>query len=210
MENTQDTIGTLFSNTFEKHEIMPEREEWDMLSTTLQKRNFFRFNATQFNVYYASTIIFCFLVCLGVGSHYTYTNFIKPNKQVETNLGSSSDSSIEAVSKQSISVENQEAANAKSSSLSLNESKNAKAISSNINKKDKVEAKENQVLATVSETVKRKDSVQVQANIPVHKPIIKDSIKAKPKRILYITKQDTILKFDTLHAPKQKKKWFKN
>ena len=62
MENTHDNIGTLFSNTFEKHEISPDKEEWDMLSTTLQKRNFFRFNATQFNVYYASAIVFCFLV----------------------------------------------------------------------------------------------------------------------------------------------------
>ena len=210
MENTQDNIGTLFSNTFETHEIIPEREEWDMLSTTLQKRNFFRFNATQFNVYYASTIVFCFLACAGVGSHYTYTNFIKPNKQVESNLDNPSNSSLEVVSKQRISFENQDAANAESSSLSSHESKNAKIASSSINKNSKVEVKENQEVISFSETVKRKDSVHVQANIPVHKPITKDSIKAKPKRILYITKQDTILKFDTLHAPKQKKKWFKN
>jgi hypothetical protein len=209
MENLKDNIGELFSNAFEKHEIIPEGEEWDMLSATLQKRNFFRFNATQFNVYYASTIVFCFLVCAGVGSHYTYTNFIKLNKQVESSLATPSDSSIEAITKQKISVENQEAANAKSTSLPLVESKNAKTGSSIINKNDKVEAKENQVLETVSETVKRKDSVHVQATIPVHKLVSKDSIKAKPKRILYITKQDTILKFDTLHAPKQKKKWFK-
>ena len=212
MENTQDNIGMLFSNTFEKHEIIPERDEWDTLSASLQKRNFFRFNATQFNVYYASTIVFCFLACAGVGSHYTYTNFIKPNKQVESNLDNPSNSSLEVVSKQRISFENQDRTNAESTSLPLDESKNAKTISSNINKNGNVEAKakENQVLATVSETVKRKDSVHVQANVSVHKPINKDSIKAKPKRILYITKQDPILKFDTLHAPKQKKKWFKN
>lgn len=210
MENLKDNIGELFSNTFEKHEIIPEREEWDMLSASLQKRNFFRFNATQFNVYYASTIVFCFLVCLGVGSHYTYTHFIKPNKLVENSLDTPSDSSKEAVSKQRISVENQETANSESSSLSLHESKNATTASSSINKNGKDEVKENQEVTTFSETLNRKDSIHVQANIPVHKPATKDSAKARPKRILYITKQDTILKFDTLHAPKQKKKWFKN
>lgn len=210
MKNTQDNIGTLFSNTFEKHEIIPEREEWDMLSTTLQKRNFFRFNATQFNVYYASTIVFCFLVCASVGSHYTYTHFIKPNKPVETSLDAPSNSSKEAISKQRVSGKNQQITNTESSSLPLEESKNAKTSSSSINKNSKAEVQENQVIATVSESVKRKDSVHVQANVPVHKPIAKDSAKARPKRTLYITKQDTILKFDTLHAPKQKKKWFKN
>jgi hypothetical protein len=150
-------------------------------------------------------------VCAGVGSHYTYTHFIKPNKSVETSLGTSSDSSIETVSKHSISIETQEAVNAESSSLSSHESKNEKTSSSSINKNGKVKVEENQQVSTLSETVKRKDSIHVQSNIPVLKPITKDSlVKAKPKRILYITKQDTILKFDTLHAPKQKKKWFKN
>ena len=209
MENTHDNIGELFSNTFEKHEIIPKREEWDMLSATLQKRNFFRFNATQFNVYYASTIVFCFLVCLGVGSHYTYTNFIKLNKPLETRLGTLSDSSKEVVSKRSMSVENREISNVESASLSSPENKHAKNSSSSSNKNRKTEIKENQSINTVLETATRKDSVHLQANIPVHKPISKDSAKARPKRILYITKQDTILKFDTLHAPKQKKKWFK-
>ncbi|MBC7391398.1 MAG: hypothetical protein H7329_19515, partial [Opitutaceae bacterium] len=36
-----------------------------------------------------------------------------------------------------------------------------------------------------------------------------DSTKLKKKRILYITKQDTIIQFDTLHSPKQKRKRFK-
>lgn len=205
MEKMKNDIGELFGNAFEKHKVSPEKEEWDMLSTTLQKRNFFRFNATQFNVYYASSIIFCFLVCIGVGSHYAYNNVLKQEKESET----ISSAPVSVSSSQNTSILNDQETVERN--VQIFDSK-VKIENKNIDKSlDKLEKEvvRGQLVNQKMKDSKGNDTLQLKSNVNTHSASVIDSIIEKPKRVLYITKQDTIVKFDTLKLSRQKKKWFK-
>lgn len=205
MEEQEDTLGLLFKNSFEGHKPPLEEGEWDMLSNSLEKRNFFKFNPYQFNIYYASTILACFFICLGVGSHYVYKQhpFSASNSETSTVLSDTSATHVLGEGKKIRAEDPQEEFNSE-----------PHVPYSRVEEK-KVEKKPTEE-KTVSEPsqvpsnslTSKKDTI---THSVVHKtnpqPTI-DSSKIN-KKVLYITKQDTIFKYDTVRTHKPRKKWLK-
>lgn len=210
MEEQGDEICQLFHKAFNEHISPLENGEWEALGKTLQKHNFFRFNAFQFNIYYASTIVFCFLICLGVGSHYTYTHVMRPHH-------------LEDTSKilNPVPMPTRELA-IPTSSNTKHENLETRTKTSGIHE-DPKERPANPLFGKIlgsSKSMEKNEEANKESNSPfypdtaVHFQATKDgaktdSAKIKPRRTLYITKQDTVFEYDTLRAPKRKKKWFK-
>jgi len=202
----EDNIGQLFRTSFEAHKDVPESGEWEMLQTSMQKVNFFKFNALQFNIYYASTILFCFLTCLTIGSHYTYSHILNLSNKEES---TGKINKIESVDAQSSVSEIQKP----SEIIKLNYKKENKSPENSSVAKLPVKASEEKGMQETygNNTTK----VNVSGKSPSDTTHSKketftaeqkqDTLK-KPKRTLYITKQDTIYQYDTLKAVK-KKNW---
>lgn len=217
MEEPQDNIGNLFLQAFEGHQVSPEREEWDVLQKTLQTRNFFKFNPMQFNIYYASSIIFCFLVCVGVGSHYTYTQWKKPAtthdrvlpSPAPTTYGPTGLPAVDVRDELGVHRPNPNHATSDDDKQTIGKGRGNGTSDEQMTEQPTAEDAHTSYSSKnegTPNTLTAPDTVHVK---PVtHHKTHKADTTTKPKRILYITKQDTIIQYDTLRAPRKKKKWF--
>ncbi len=202
MEERNDDIGKLFKNAFTGHKVPPSNEEWEMLNSSLTKHNFFKFNPYQFNIYYASTIVVCFFICVGVGSHYTYKHFVEPiftqTIQIQTSV-ESGDSIPNVSSKELGPIQEVKPAYEKNITVASHSLKD-KSISIVVDQ---------EIQVNTSHQLAKSDS-----SSHFHPPNVSISIvdsvsgKDKPyKRTLYITKRDTIFRFDTVKTPKRQRRW---
>lgn len=202
MTEKEDDIGKLFRTTLDGLETPIESGEWESMQTHLQKWNFFHFNAFQFNIYYAGMVIFCFITCAFVGTHYTYTNFFKKTDLVVRE---------EQVVRDKVKGE-------MGNNPLKEDSKNEKSVVGERNNqivtlpRKYIKLIENKIITRKEESkLTALDTNRIETPIPAVVPVVSkpDSVKPKPKRVVYLTKQDTIIQFDTIQAPKKKKKWFK-
>lgn len=206
MEELEDDIGLLFKNAFDGHKASPGDTSWEALNHSLGTRNFYRFNPYQFNIYYASSIIACLFICLGVGSHYTYKQWIEDRQPVvsvapatvPTGVGLASEELEVPAKPQS----DQKVETATEKKAFVKESSQAgKGVTENPEKERAVNYA----------PIKTDSSHHVAAKNPAplhHTSQVKADSSTKPKRTLYITKRDTIFKVDTIKTHKKQKKWF--
>jgi hypothetical protein len=216
MDDIKDKLGELFRTTFEEHHAPLESEDWEGLNTKLQRRNFFKFNALQFNVYYASMIIFCFMVCAGIGSHYTYTTFLRTDDNITKKEHSKQEllvSDIENNSGTTVLIKEKDALNNRRplSSIPKNEGIYSKGNKNTEASNDTSLIPKGSIEKKVKEIENQRIPPEVSPTISIHHHVNSDSLKPKQKtkRTLYITKQDTIIQYDTIPSAKKKKKWLK-
>lgn len=209
MEDVKDDIGQMFQKTFESHKTKPDPGDWEILAGSVQKINFFKFNPFQFNIYYASTILFCFVTCLGIGSHYTYSHMFGADEK--RGVIDPKDSTNIKVLNNNSSIEDKSLHWVKDS-IQVKTEKNLENIK--FMKTQKQGSKQNMKETEDPSSLTNKKEIAVSVDT-LQKPIqlkqvifSADSSKLKRKRTLYVTKQDTIIQFDTLHAPKQKRRRF--
>lgn len=204
MEELEDDIGLLFKNAFDGHKASPGDASWEGLNHSLGTRNFFRFNPYQFNIYYASSIIACLFICLGVGSHYTYRNWIE-EKQPIVSVAPAPVYKGEGTATQEL-----EETEEKPQSTQKVEATVEKKTSGKEATVDEMEAlPKPEKEKAVSLPAKADSSYHIKSPATVHSaPRLEADSSAKPKRTLYITKRDTIFKVDTIKTHKKQKKWF--
>jgi hypothetical protein len=205
MEDSNDEIGKLFKAAFEGHKTPPTNEEWEVLGSSLTKHNFFKFNPYQFNIYYAGTIVICFLICVGVGSHYGYKNFVEPSFtqtiEIQTTI-SSEDSTAYLITENPVKTQNE------GQKKESRDNPKGEQISE---RKETTLLIEQTSSARLTPVTKRVDSSNQALQRKEHSSKV-DSLShpLKPaKRTLYITKRDTIFRFDTIKTQKKQRKWLR-
>lgn len=73
-------LKNMFSEALSDFEDKEDRNEWLGIEQKLIRRNFFKFNAYRFNVYYACCVGFTFLLALGLGGHYLHHHVFSPER----------------------------------------------------------------------------------------------------------------------------------
>lgn len=202
MENSKDVFANLFKEEFQNNTESLSLSEQYQLEKLVRKQAFRSFSLYTFNMYYALAIVSGFLLSTTLGAHYIY-NYVYQNpyqKYVNTQnvilpIGS-------------ISTKNENEQHFSNTETHIN------------NNKPLNPATKNTILqtATHSKVVKTIDSsmgnppkvepiISSKPNIESEeiKPMKKDSIKPI-RKIIYITKRDTIFQLDTLkNKPKRNK-----
>lgn len=205
MEEQEDKLGSLFKTSFEGHKVPLEEGEWDVLSNRLEKRNFFKFNPYQFNIYYASTIIACFFICLGLGSNYVYKQYVysEPLLEASGTKVNTTVPTVEAPKSRNVTVNPKGLAY--DTQATVIPQKEEKAIKKGDAVETAVEMPQHHL---ISSPIKKDTIAHLEPQQPTLQVITTDSSKIN-KKVLYITKQDTIFKYDTVRTHKSKKRWLK-
>jgi hypothetical protein len=170
-------------------------EQWDKMSSALQRRDFTRFSVYRFNIYYLSVIVISILTLLG------FWIFAANNERAKEPVGK--DIKIKSdEGKFNTDTLHKEKSIQKGDALDLSVPKNLhrKKNSSDILEVNTEEnPKDQTAIKLLSDTLKI--PVQVMDNDPV---LIKDKpdslTRTKsviPRRIKYVTKRDTIINIDT-------------
>lgn len=78
----RDPIKDMYKTVFDDYTVIKDGGEWEAMEGRIQKQNFLHFRLTQFNIYYAVSIITTLFLSSAIAGHYFYSNFIK-NDSVE-------------------------------------------------------------------------------------------------------------------------------
>jgi uncharacterized membrane protein YgaE (UPF0421/DUF939 family) len=187
----EDPLKKIYKKAFDSYTQPVDSFEFDKLQLVLQKHNFMRFQAFQFNVYYASMIATFFLLSIGTTSHYVY-NFVLNKPQVEVSK------TITPTSR------NVKELSRKSTNITRNENKQVKAKieSKEDRKKDNSSTIQlNISLSENNETIIKEQASSSAAPENLH---VVSQPSAEPTKIhikkqkVIIELQDTIHKFDTI------------
>ena len=190
MKTKPENIGEFFKQSLEDFEVKEQGSDWPALGLKLERLKFFTFSLTYFNIYYASIIALTFVFTSAlIIDHFLISGndieVVKMNEveQVQKDGTYVTEKKTEYPSKENINSKNKESKSTKSlQEEGISDNKNISLIS------DSVAA----ILA---------DSVKV-LSIPTEN---KEGIKKIPKkRIIYITKQDTIIVIDTVKTKNRK------
>lgn len=202
MTGKPKNMGELFKTSFEDFELKGDSSDWSVLEMKLEKMEFFRFNLTCFNIYYASLIALTFLFSSGVLIDYFLVSKEDPiqesrNKNNGLQKGVHEDSNKNAVvfSKDKTTVKQKKVPSGEK------KSENSKLISSKESKNSK---EDKAVLSSTSVLLADTLSVDtLKGEAPVEKKVQK---KEPKKKIIYITKQDTLIVVDSIKTKSKKKK----
>jgi len=183
----EDPLKNIYKKAFDGYIQPVDPFEFDKLQLVLQKHNFMRFQAFQFNVYYASMIATFFLLSIGTTSHYVY-NFVLNKPQAEViNM---------PIPVSTVIIEQ----NRKSDKITKNENKPVKAKSESKEAASTIE----QIKTTSIDdntTIIEEQLVSSPVSENIHAVIHPVSEPAKihiKKQKVVIELQDTIHKFDTI------------
>ena len=204
MISERNKIDELFEGAFgESSPISGESTDWDSMEMKLETSRFYRFKISRFNIYYASLIALSFSFSLLVAVDYFFNK--KP-------ISASSVSTIEEQKDKSINnIDNN-----KSAEQQLLKDKN-----NSLEKKQPFSKTKENILEVASSSDKKNSGNNITfdtlSNIPLNEihtepvnttqpevPLPKN--QEKKKRIVYVSKRDTIYNYDTLRVEKRKKK----
>jgi cytoskeletal protein RodZ len=188
-----DKIDNLFREKLQDIEISPSENYWPYLEKSLNKLSFFKFGWKHVNVYNASVGLLAVILPAIYFLNQPPEN--KSKKQIPVFDSSS-------VSK--------EITNSLNSNSEKPEAKREKIISQTKKKTlRKAEASEvpssPELNAVVKDSIenKRKESTVIEMPEPVK--IIEEKVKSKPKRIIYVVEQDTIIQKDTVKVRRKRR-----
>ncbi|MBO9699472.1 MAG: hypothetical protein J7604_04635 [Sporocytophaga sp.] len=211
----KSSIENIFRQGLENYEIQPDEDEWSAVDLALPRLNFFRFSFVNFNIYYCSLIVLCFLfsalsliytlsgrnvktqtVVAGEKGIIEYPTFHKEDK-----------TGLKQIIKEDKALASQKVSEEKVKSKSV------------IKTKDLTGNKNNENLNPITPQGINQDTVgnkeKLQQSIKIDNPTLTDLSQpeqqkkknVKNKRIVYITKQDTIVVIDTLSKRRPKRKY---
>jgi len=212
MNEDRQNIGNIFKSTLENYNAQPEEGEWIMLDQKLTKVSFFRFSFSKFNIYYSILIVSTFIM--------SSTIFI--NSFINTENKSSLENSPVSIKENKIitsdsiktidpvaSKENVITSNKEINKHDLNDESRGNKDGNKSGNSVKVELNDFQK----SSSPQTKDSVLIRPSnkLTPSNSVEKETITTdpsnkiksdKPKKVVYISKQDTIIVYDTLNRKK--------
>ncbi len=203
MNKDSKDIGDLFKSGLQNYKAEISEEEWLATEIQIKGKNFFRFSVSNFNIYYCTLFLTSFVLSsivfvdyyFGKGKAASYPvkeEVIVPlkNSLPEDN---SKQNTMAGDNGTTIRYTTSSKKPAKKTSCSANNSPQNNLVIS----QDTVKKNDNVILTPVENTtipsVKSTDSAAT-----IQKP--------KPKKIIYITRQDTVRVYDTLDAKKTRKR----
>ncbi|MCU0428483.1 MAG: hypothetical protein MUF42_00800 [Cytophagaceae bacterium] len=212
MSKEKGHIGKLYKDAFQHASLnsAQDDQDWAPISNRLDKKRFFRFSLTRFNIYYSSLIAISFLLLLFL--------LLKSARREQGEASYSTQSSDTSASLYQISSHHRSASGANPPVQENTGSIPAKTYP----QKNVISQKSNTVLADANNlppdykklenTITKDSSIKNAAEISstYYKSdslIVSNSVSVrKPKKIVYITRQDTIMVIDTLGPKKQRRK----
>jgi hypothetical protein len=207
----RDSIENIFRKGLENYKIEPEEEEWTALNLTLPRLNFFKFSFYTFNIYYCSLIVLCFLfstfsLLFTLSGKYSRSERFVERSERKENSNNPLLNKSELTSTIQIEEEKEAEATRKLPELEKNEEKisKTKVLSKNTNNTEStpVSSKRTKEPLVNGEDnllkLERSETTEItQGEQPME-------LNKKKKRVVYITRQDTIVVIDTLRRPKRK------
>jgi hypothetical protein len=186
-----DPLKKIYKKAFDTYTQPVESFEFDKLQLALQKHNFMRFQAFQFNVYYASMIATFFLLSIGTTSHYVYNfvlnkpqdefvNTVIPASKVVIEQNKNSDK-LARIENKKVKVKRQTNENIKESNSSVNQ------VKTTLIDHDKTIVEEQSTSLAISENIQT-----------LSQPSLEPTKVHIKKQKVVIELQDTIHKFDTI------------
>ncbi|MBO9703561.1 MAG: hypothetical protein J7604_25355 [Sporocytophaga sp.] len=73
----RDPIKDMYKAVFDDYTVRKDGGEWEAMESRIQKQNFLHFRWSQFNIFYAVSIITTLFLTTLMSGHYFYSNFIK-------------------------------------------------------------------------------------------------------------------------------------
>ncbi|WP_028981795.1 hypothetical protein [Sporocytophaga myxococcoides] len=209
----KSSIENIFKKGLENYEIQPDEDEWSAVDLALPRVNFLRFSFVNFNIYYCSLIVLCFLFSalsliytLSGRNARTHATVAGEKERIEyPAFDKSGKTETEKINENSKSLATQKVSVVKEKpkevlkTESLSKDKNNPELNLQIPKAIKQDSLENK---EKTHPLKVENTIITESSQPEQQKK-KD---AKKKRIVYITKQDTIIVIDTLSKRKLKRK----
>jgi len=211
----KSSIENIFRQGLENYEIQPDEEEWSAVDLALPRINFFRFSFVNFNIYYCSLIVLCFLFS-ALSLLYTLSGRnVRTSAAITGEKGKVEYPIIEKDEKARLKqVNNKDGQFLSSQRESVEKVKSEVVIKTESKSRNKNNAEINSHIPQRinQDTLGNKEKVQqsIQIDNPtlteLSQPEQQKKKNVKNKRIVYITKQDTIVVIDTLSKRRPKRK----
>lgn len=217
--NSNRNLGELYNDEFFHLEEALEPHEISLMENTLDKTQFYRFNPFKFNVYYCLMIVSGFLITLSLAGHYVYK--MNQLQDLLETKGISTKTSFEEINLKSNDSKKEDVKNNTTDNNFKNNNNNLNnktlkqhRISNNNPELTINTAIKNEQINKVTEPTLNiaNENSELKKNevvpLPQESNIIDPKIaKPKPKRIVFVTQQDTLYQRDTIKtAPRKPKK----
>lgn len=193
MREHKEDILDLYKKDFEGK---IEEDEWEDLALKLEEVNFYHFRFVRFNIYYCSLIILTFLFSAGVFVDHYFFGEDQASKEQATG----SPAFIEK--KSAVTETINDSAGKAISALPKKKKKNTPTPISKVAKSSLIISDD-----PINTPSGNKEESPSKSDPYIEPALKKDSIlKKKPKNVVYITRQDTIVIYDTLITEEEIKK----
>jgi len=187
----RDPIKDMYKTVFDDYTVRKDGGEWEAMESRIQKQNFLYFRWTQFNIYYAVSIITTLFLSSAIAGHYFYSNFIKNSSvakaEIVQHVQDNRTLSIKEQSANNFQKEERDVKVSRDTSVSPEQGQN-KASGPSL-----LKSQEDGSIA-VSEGKVSESDLNVSESIPGESP---KSPFVKVQKVV-IVKQDTIHKVDTI------------
>lgn len=217
MANDKENIGDIYQKAFQDAgwDDPEDEQDWNAIALQLDKKRFFRFSWTRFNIYYSGLIVLSFLLII-----FLFVRHIVIEKE-DSDLRHNTPSLIsDSLGSERNSIQSSDATQNNDAKKT---SENVTIQKTNSYPGTQIPSEKNQVNATdqnqsVKDNIsKNVDSVISNSNSLAVKPdtsvlnkeksvVVQNPAPKKPKKIVYITQQDTIKIVDTLRSKKLRNK----
>lgn len=214
MSKEYRNIGELYKERFEEFECPGDSSDWNELAYKLDKKEFFKFNISRFNIYYSSLIVITFILSVCVFVRHTIlmeednnletVNPVSGERRSAADLGSAIEDDEQGETEVARKNPFYNGSN-DGYRDSDNETKNALPSREGTSSSGSGDAmKKDTLVRVLTESKVITDTLKkTSASDSISK--VKPKVNPKPKKIVYITKQDTIVKYDTLRKKKRNK-----
>lgn len=214
MKNEAQHIGNLFKTTLENYQIEPEEGDWIILDQKLNKMKFFKFSLFNFNIYYSLFIFGTFLL-----SSALFIKSFNQKNEIEPKNNKASSVVINKIAPKDA-TENKVKSNKESTPKEKTE-KPSRLIINKSNSGSDGNTVKSSINSNISNSKKKDSSLTINTEAPPLHPdkinntseentLIKEKENKeklpKKKKIVYISKQDTVIVYDTLSRKKSFRK----
>jgi hypothetical protein len=200
-------LGNLFKKQIQNYQPEVTEEEWNTLELKLKKVNFLRFSLINFNIYYTLMLLSCFIF-----SGATFVDYFLLRReplQITTKSGPSSIQPKSEIEDKSLLETEGNFINQPNRTKRNFPENTAIVYDSLTNNLTNDSTRKNDFLHNDNKPIAEKN---VSVNSSSYDNNKADSLtipKVKPKKTLYITRQDTIIVYDTLSNKKRRAKKIK-
>jgi cytoskeletal protein RodZ len=217
MANDKENIGDIYQKAFQDAgwDDPEDEQDWNAIAFQLDKKRFFRFSWTRFNIYYSALIVLSFLFMI-----FLFVRNIVIEKENSDSRRNTPAVISDSLGSERNSIQTPDATqnnDAKKTSENVNVQKTNSypgtqipSGKNQINTADQNQSVNDNVSKTTDSTVTSSNSLNTKPDTSVlnkeKSVVVQNPAPKKPKKIVYITQQDTIKIVDTLRSKKLRNK----